>query len=90
MMKSKAFVLCLKLFEKCNLEMYNKRKRALKLTYQHLQTRKDCSKRIDQCDIVDNHKHNNCAKCRKEKVVLLFTICNSKYDPKLFKIKNLY
>ena len=89
-MKSKAFVLCLKLCEKCNLEMYNNRKRALKLTYQHLWTRKDCSKLTDQCQIDDNHKHDTCAKCRKEKVLLLFMIYNSKYYPKLFKTKNFY
>ena len=85
MMKSKAVILCLKLFKKRNLKMYSNRKRALKLTYQHLWTRKDCSKLSDQCEIVDNHEHNNCAKCRKEKVVLLFAIYNSKYYPKLFE-----
>ena len=72
-------------FKECNLEMYENRKKALELTYQHLWTRKDSRKFKNQCEIIDDHKHNNCAKCRKEKVVREFAIYGSKYYPKLCK-----
>ena len=43
------------------------KKKALELTYQHLWIRKDGSKIIDSCEVLEDYKCRKCVKSRKKK-----------------------
>ena len=52
--------------------------------------REDGSKISDPWETVDDHKHNACDKCRKEKSVKEFVVYGSRYKPKLSKVCKIY